>query len=269
MIWWLLPSDSIFRCASNSLQYYLTGQGWRVVSRGGDVTRPHLESHLNWVPDPIPPPTRCHGDPTSPSPSENTPPQDASRKLPRRLRPRRRREKQPGSSTNDNSVFQGTGSVTRPRSTANDNSASPEAGPVTLPRSTANENSAFPGAGNRPGISQSMTGTPVEHPLTFLRPQHSQSPRFWTNQNAGRRFDPEHPEFRGVYKPAQPSIQQDYHSSIHRDSFSGTGLSSPALQRSHRDSFSESPSGQLNKEKSLTDSKREVRVARGSRPGIV
>ena len=49
----------------------------------------------------------------------------------------------------------------------------------------------------------------MEHPLTSLHPQHSQSPRFWTNQNAGRRFDPDHPEFRGVYKPAQPSIQQD------------------------------------------------------------
>ena len=110
--------------------------------------------------------------------------------------------------------------------------------------------------------------TPVEHPRTFLRPQHPQHPRLLANQNSGRRSDPDHPEFRGVYKPAQPSIQQDYHTSIHRDSFSGSGLSSPALQRSHRDSFSESPSGQLNK-KSVTDSKREVRIARGQRPGIV
>ena len=74
----------------------------------------------------------------------------------------------------------------------------------------------------------------------------------------------------GVYiNRTQPSIQQDYHSSIRRDSFSGSGLSSPALQRSHRDSFSESPSGQLNKEISLTDSKREARIAGGLRPGIV
>ena len=111
--------------------------------------------------------------------------------------------------------------------------------------------------------------TPVEHPLTFLRPQHSQSPRFWNNQNAGRRFDPDHPEFRGVYKPAQPSIQQDSANILCRDSFSGSGLSSPAFQRSHRDSFSESPSGQLNKEISLTDSNREAKIAGGSRPGIV
>ena len=101
---------------------------------------------------------------------------------------------------------------------------------------------------------------PVEHPLTFLRPQHSQSPRFSANENIERRFDPDHPEIRGVYKPAQHNIQQDYHTSIHRFSFSGSGLSSPALQRSHRDSFSESPSGQLSK-KSVTDSKREVRIA--------
>ena len=109
----------------------------------------------------------------------------------------------------------------------------------------------------------------MEHPRTFLHPQHPQHPRMSANQNSGRRFDPHHPEIRGVYKPAQPSIQQDYHSSIRRDSFSETSLSSPALQRSHQDSFSESPSGQLSKEKSLTGSKREARIARGSRPGIV
>ena len=36
-IWWLLPSDGIFRRTSNSLQYFLTRQGRRVVLRGGDV----------------------------------------------------------------------------------------------------------------------------------------------------------------------------------------------------------------------------------------
>ena len=252
------------------------------------MTLPRLERYLNWEHDPAPPPTRYHGDLTSPAPSEsqeNTPPQDTSRKLPRRLRPRRRRGKQPVSSTNDNSAFwktgtgsrtanrnsafQGTGSAIRPRSMANDNSAFQEAGSATRPRSTANDNSAFPRTGNRPGISRSMRSTPLERPLTFLRPQHSQSPRFWTNQNAGHRFDPDHPEFQGVYKPAQPSIQQDSANRLRRDSFSGSGLSSPALQRSHRDSFSESPSGQLNKEISLTDSKREVKIAGGLRPGIV
>ena len=31
--------------------------------------------------------------------------------------------------------------------------------------------------------------TPVEHPLTFLRPQHPQHPKLTANQNSGRRFD--------------------------------------------------------------------------------
>ena len=143
---------------------------------------------------------------------------------------------------------------------------SQEAGSATRPRSTANRNS--PLTGNRPGISASMRSTPVEHPRTFLRPQHPQHPRFWTNHNSERRFDPDHPEFRGVYKTAQPSIQQDYTNRSRRDSFSGSGLSSPALQRFHRDSFSGSPPGHLNK-KLLTDPQREERIAGGSRPGLV
>ena len=233
------------------------------------VTLPPWERYLNWVPDPAPPPTRYHGDRTSPAPSENqenTPPQDASRKLPRRLRPRRRKGKQPGLLANENSPSRTAGSATQLGSPANRNSALPGSSTATRPRWTDNENSPLPG--NRPGTSRSSRSTPVEHPLTSLRPQHSHSPRFWTNQNAGRRFDPDHPEFRGVYKPPQPNIQQDSANRLRRDSFSGSGLS-PALQWSHRDSFSESPSGQLNKEISLADSNREARIAGGSRPGIV
>ena len=109
----------------------------------------------------------------------------------------------------------------------------------------------------------------MEHPLTFLRPQHSQSPRIWTNHNSERRSDPDRSEFRGVYKPVQPSILQDSTIRSRRDSFSGSGLSSPAPQRSYRDSFSGSPSGQPNRNVSLTDRKREERIAGGSRPGLV
>ena len=114
-----------------------------------------------------------------------------------------------------------------------------------------------------------MKSTPVEHPRTFLHPQYPQHPRFWTNQNSERRFDPDHPEFRCVYKPAQPSIQQDSALRSRRDSFSRSGLSSPALQRSHRDSFSGSPVGHLSGNISLTDPKREERIAGGLRPGLV
>ena len=235
-IWWFLPSDRTFCRSSGSLQYFLTRQGQRVVLRGGDVTLPPLERYLNWVYDPAPPPSRYHGDLTSPAPSgdrgislsnqENTPPQDAHRKITRKLRPHRRKERQPGSTTNQNSpswkagsgtpcaptakrnsASQETGSATRPGSMANHNSAFHEAGSATRPRSTANDNS--PIAGNQPGISGLMKSTPVEHPRTFLRPQHPQHPRIWADHNSGCRSDPDHPEFQGVYIPAQPSIQQD------------------------------------------------------------
>ena len=201
-IWWLLPSDEAFRRSSDSLQYFLKRQGRRVVLRGGDVTLPLFERYLNWVNDPAPPPSRYHDDLSSPAPSgdhsispnnkENTLPQDASRKSPQKLRPHSRKERQPGSTTNQNSpswkagsgtrcaptanrnsAFQETGSASRPGSRANHNSAFQEACSATRPRSTANDNSQL--AGNRPGISGSMKSTPVEHPRTFLHPQHPQT----------------------------------------------------------------------------------------------
>ena len=128
-IWWLLPSDGTFRRSSDSLQYFLTRQGWRVVLRGGDVTLSPFERYLNWVDDPAPPPSRYHGDLTSLAPSEyhgispsnkkNTPPQDAPRKIPRKLRPRRRKERQPGSTTNQNSPSWKARSGTQCAPTAN------------------------------------------------------------------------------------------------------------------------------------------------------
>ena len=64
-------------------------------------------------------------------------------------------------------------------------------------------------------------------------------------------------------------IQQDSALRSRRDSFSGSGLSSPALQQSHRDSFSGLPAGHLNKNVSLTDPIREGRIAGGLRSGPV
>ena len=204
-IWWLLPSDGIFRRSSDSLQYFLTCQGQRVVLRGGDVTLPQFERYLNWVDDHAPPPSQYHGDLTSrvpsgdhgvsPSNEEKTPPQDAPHKIPLKLRPRRRKERQPRSTTNQNSSSWKAGSRTqcvptdnrnsasqKIGSAANHNSAFQEADSATRLRSTANDNPLL--AGNRPGISGSRKSTPVEHPRTFLRPQHPQHPRFWTNQNS-------------------------------------------------------------------------------------
>ena len=154
--------------------------------------------------------------------------------------------------------------MTQLGSPANRNSAFSGSSAATRPRSAANENSPLPG--NWPGTSRSNRSTPVVHPRTFLCPQH---PRLSTNHNSERRFDLDHPEFQGVYNQAPPSIQQNSANRLRRDSFSGSGLSSPALQRSHRDSFSKSPPGQLNKEISLTDSNRGARTAGGTRLGIV
>ena len=103
------------------------------------VTRPPLERCLNWVIDPVPPPS-CHpNDLAAPSPSENTPPRDAPSKLPRRLRPCRRREKQPGLSTNENTASRMAGPATQLRPAANPNSACPSSS------SAANRNSPLPG----------------------------------------------------------------------------------------------------------------------------
>ena len=88
-------------------------------------------------------------------------------------------------------------------------------------------------------------------------------------QNSGRRFDLDHSESGCLFKPARSSIQQDSALRSCRDSFSGSGLSSPALQRSHRDSFSGSPVGHLSRNVSLTDPKREERIAGGLRPVLV
>ena len=136
VIWWLLPSDGTFRCASNSLQYFLTHQGRRVVLRGGDVTLPPLERYLNWVHDISPPPSRDHG-------KEN---------MPRKLRPRRRREKQPESTTNHNSPFWKAEREAQCEPAANHNSPSREAGRETQRGSTANHNSPPREAGN--GLEQ-------------------------------------------------------------------------------------------------------------------
>ena len=84
-----------------------------------------------------------------------------------------------------------------------------------------------------------------------------------------------------LYKPASSSIQQDSAFRSRRGSFSGSGLSSPALQRSHRDSFSRSPAvltkkvhltgtpSGLAKKVLLTGPAREERIAGGLRPGPV
>ena len=246
VLWWLLPSAGEFRRASHSLQYYLARQGQRVVLRGGDVTQTRIcENCLNWVPDPMPPAPRRLDDLTSPAPSStiNTPPSEVHPKFPRRLRPRRHRKRQPAAAANENSSRLASSTATRPKSTASRNSPIP---------------------GNQPGISQPMRSTPVEHPQTFLCPQHSQFPNLRTNENAEPRSHLDHPEIQGVYKPARIDPRQDSTANCQRDNFSGFGLSSPALQQPPTKPFSGSPSRHL-----MTDPLREAREAGRQRPGIV
>ena len=227
------------------------------------VTQPPLESYLNWVPDPMPTAIRRH-DLTSPAPvpSENTPPSDVLRKLPRLLRPRRHRGKQPTSSTNENSASRVADPATPLGPSANENSTRLAPSAATRPRSMANSNSPFPGP--QPGTSQSPRSAFMKHPQSFQSSQMSQHPRSAANENADCRFRLDHSEIWGIYKPARNSTSQDSPASRRRDTFSGFGLSSPALQQPTHKPFSGSPPGAL-----MTDPQREAGEAGRLRPGIV
>ena len=187
-IWWLLPSDGEFHQSSHSLQYYLARQRRRVVLRGGDVTLPPFESYLNCVTDPMPPPARRPDDLTSPAPSENMPPANASRKLPRHLRPRRCRGKQPAVSANDNSASRVADLATPLGPSANGNSSRAGSSAATRPRSAANRNLSIPGP--QPGTGSAL----MKHPQTFQSSQHSQHPRSTANRNSEPRSHLDHPE---------------------------------------------------------------------------
>ena len=148
-MWFLLPSDGVFRRSSTSLKYYLTCQGQRVVLQGGDVTRPYLKRRLNWVPDPAPTPPRDHG-------KENHPPPPEPRKLHRKMRPRRRKrehhQRLPGA----------TGSTPGTSPSLREKMSTPVKHPQLPqlpqhhqpPSSTANENSSWAHLPDRPDPGQ-------------------------------------------------------------------------------------------------------------------
>ena len=104
-----------------------------------NVTRPPLERHLNWVPDPAPTPPRDHG-------KENHPPAAEPRKLPRKMRPHRKRKEHhhhhPGASGST------PGTSQSPRCLMNASVKHPQPPQLTQhpqpPRSAANHNSARP-----------------------------------------------------------------------------------------------------------------------------
>ena len=145
---------------------------------------------------------------------------------------------------------------------ANENSSCADSSAATRPRSVANRNSPTPGP--QPGTSRSPRSALMKHPQTFQYSQHPQHPRSTANRNSEQRSRLDHPEIRGVYKPAQHSLNQDSPVSHLRDTFSRFGLSSPALQQPTHKPFSGSPSGAL-----MTDPTREAREAGGYRPGLI
>ena len=101
-LWWLLPSDGVFRRASHDLHYYLACQGRRVVLRGGNVTRPFYESRVNWVIDPAPPASHhpVLEESAAPTPAHKMPPSEGVSQPPRRQKSKRRRRRKAARSAN-------------------------------------------------------------------------------------------------------------------------------------------------------------------------
>ena len=207
----------------------------------------------------MPPATYRQDDLTSPAPASAS---EVRHKLPRRLRPRRRGRKQPATSANENSASHVADPATPLGPSANENSPRLASSAATRPRSTANRNSSLPGP--QPGTSRSPRSAFVKHPQSFQSSHLPQHPRSTTNQNRDRQFRLDHPEIRGVYKPARIDPRQDSPANRQRDNFSGLGLSSPALQQPTTKPFSGSPARQL-----MTDPIRGAREAGRQRPGIV
>ena len=245
-LWWLLPSDGEFRRAPHALHYYLARQGWRVILRGGNVTRPFYESHVNWVVDPAPPASRSPVLEASSAPT--MPPSGDVPQPTRRQKSRRRRRRKAARPANQLPAPRQNDVTAQAGPTANDNSARWRA---TWPRSAATD---------RP----EMRSTPVKHPHSFTSSPLSQLPIPAANQNAERASCRDHSEIWELYKPAQTDPRQDLTATQPRVNSSGFGLSSPALQQPSTKPFSGLPSRQL-----MASPHREAGEAARERPGIV
>ena len=170
----LLPSGGTFHRSSTSLQYFLTRQGWRVVLLEGDVTLLPLERYHNWVYDTTPPPSRDHGQENLPPPprdhdKENLPSPEEPRKLPRKMKPRRRQGKH-------------------------------------RHHHHLNQTGSQPGTSQSPSSTMS---TLVKHPQTFQHPQHPQPPCSVANHNSEWPNLLEQAELGRLYKPARSGISKE------------------------------------------------------------
>ena len=227
-LWWLLPSDGEFRRAPHALHYHLARQGRRVVLQGGDVTQPLYESRVYWIHDPAPPTPRRPAMESTDAPTsailKESP--GAPSTQPKRKKFQRRRRRKAARAANHNSAARQANPMTPDERWANRNSASQRA---TRPKSAAND-------------LPEMRSTPVEHLHSFHSSHLSQPPIPATNENSGISSRLDHPEFSGLYKPAQADPSQDSTATHSRVNSSGFGLSSPSLQQPCTKPFSGLPS---------------------------
>ena len=188
-LWWLLPSDGEFRRAPHALHYHLARQGRRVVLQGGDVTQPLYGSRMNWIHDPAPPAPRRPAMESTDAPSsailKELPGAPSTQPKPKKSRRRRRRKA--ARAANHNSAVRLADPMIPDERWTNRNSASQR---VTRPKSAAND-------------LPEMRSTPVEHLHSFHSSRLSQPPIPATNENSGKLIRLDHPEFSGLYYPAQ------------------------------------------------------------------
>ena len=295
-LWWLLPADGDFRRAPNGLHYYLACQGRRVVLRGGNVTSPFHQSHLNWIHDPNP--TQSHrleskntvprnkakvnsSDPIPrnpldpiPSASWNTSSVNGP-SVPHRSNPVRSNLHcvPRNNSENEVSAIATSGSPPAPpkkrrtrrsrlaRRAANRKSENSSAAPLTQDARWANQHAAVPAGATQP---LPETSDPTSAKRTAVYPPSRIVGGSPTNENSPFQIGLESSRIPGLYKPAVPDHQQDTKARTFRANSSGSGTSSPPYLLPYTKPFSGQPSGS-----SITGPTREAGETLKSGSGIV
>ena len=151
---------------------------------------------MNWIRDPVPPAPRRPAMESTETPSsailKESPGAPSTQPKPKKSRRRRRRKA--ARAANHNSAVRLADPMTSDERWTNRNSASQRA---TQPKSAAN-------------YLPEMRSTPVEHLHSFHSFRLSQPPIPATNENSGNPFRLDHPEFSGLYKPAQTGPQRGF-----------------------------------------------------------
>ena len=186
-----------------------------MVLRGGDVTQPLYESCMNWIHDPAPPALRRPAMESTDAPSSTILRESpgAPSTQPKRKKSWRRRRRKAARKANHNSAVRPADPMTPDERWTNRTSESQRA---ARPKSAANDLPV-------------MRSTAVEHLHSFHSSRLSQPPIPAINENSEISFRLDHPEFSGLYKPAQADPSQDSTAIHSRVNSSGFGLSSPSL----------------------------------------